>query len=103
VLSRSFDAPAHLWDPDTGRPVLSLEAHINHFHVAAFFPDSRLLALAYDDGTVRLWDVSDGTCLATFTEHTARVIHLVFSADGDTLCSTGDDGRFYIRRLRDVL
>lgn len=103
ILSRSQDSAAKLWDPYTGRHVLSLEAHIDWVEEASFSPDSRYIATGYTDGTVRLWKVEDGACLAILTEHTSCVHRLVFSANGEFLISIGVNGAVYIRHLHDIL
>ncbi|MEM9121182.1 MAG: hypothetical protein AAGD09_25390, partial [Cyanobacteria bacterium P01_F01_bin.56] len=46
---------------------------------------------ASEDGTVRLWQ-RDGTPLATLEGHTASVLDVRFSPDGQTLASASDDG-----------
>ncbi|KAI0718072.1 WD40-repeat-containing domain protein [Cerioporus squamosus] len=103
ILSTFPDAPAQLWDPHTGLPVLSLEGHINRVNAASFSPDGRYIATGYADGTVRLWNAQDGTCLAIFTEHAAAVTHFAFSPDGDIMCSAASDGTVQMRRLRALL
>lgn len=57
-------------------------------HTLAFSPDGATLAVAYDDGTVNLWNVSTRTNLTTF-RHGSDVQTVAFSPDGTTLASGG--------------
>ncbi len=57
----------------------------------AFSPDGTKLAAGTDTGEVRVWQVSDGTPLLTFSEHTDWVWGLAFSPDGTMLASGSSD------------
>ncbi|OHV37632.1 hypothetical protein CC117_16775 [Parafrankia colletiae] len=56
----------------------------------AFSPDATLLAGAYTDGSVRVWDTRTGDLYALLTGRDASAV--VFSADGSTLITTDHDG-----------
>jgi len=60
----------------------------------ALSKDGTKLASAGEDNAVRVWDVSDGTLLTTYTDHTGtlkRVYGAVFSPDSTRLASAGWD------------
>jgi WD40 repeat protein len=57
----------------------------------AFSPDSKALATAGRDRTVRLWDTQTGKELAVFKGHTAAAISAAFSPDGKLIASGGED------------
>ena len=57
------------------------------------------LAAAYADGAVRLWDLHNGTLLATLRAHTGPVNAVAFNASGSQLASGGQDGSVRIWNL----
>jgi WD40 repeat protein len=73
-------------------------AGVNH---CAFSADGRMLALACDDGAVRLWDCDDEHFIRTIHGHTGGVNTTAFSPDGTTLATAGQDGALVIRRISD--
>ncbi len=60
--------------------------------VLTFAPDGKIL-LTVDNNKIYLWDIDFGRELLTLSwGHTASIDKLVFSHDGKTLASTGEDG-----------
>jgi WD40 repeat protein len=57
----------------------------------AFSPDSKQLASASSDDTVRLWDSATGTALQTLEGHGDLVWSVAFSLDGKQLASASSD------------
>jgi len=62
----------------------------------AFSPDGKLLAAAYGDGYVRLWNPVTGQAvgspLQAYAGHVAAVTGVAFSPDGKLLASAAADG-----------
>ncbi|WP_170166398.1 WD40 repeat domain-containing protein [Lentzea atacamensis] len=54
--------------------------------------DGTTVAAAANDSLITLWQVADGTQVATLTGHTGPVNAVLFDADGD-LTSSGPDAR----------
>jgi len=62
-----------------------------------FSPDSQMLAVAYQDGTVKLWhhrnDPDQFNRIYTVQETGDRILNLGFSSDSQTIASASADGR----------
>lgn len=67
----------------------------------AFSPDGSLLAAAYGDGHLRLWNPSTGALLADLAAHTRPAAALAFSPDGRLLASGGLDGEIVFWAILD--
>ncbi|WTW90751.1 trypsin-like peptidase domain-containing protein [Streptomyces canus] len=103
LVTAGGDATARLWDTRTGATLHTLNGHKGRVNCAAFSPDGRTIASAGADGTVRLWNASTGKIRRTLTGHrevldsvtrepAKEVTAVVFSRDGNTLATSGDDG-----------
>jgi WD40 repeat protein len=57
----------------------------------AFSADGRILAIAYQDDVIRLWDTATGKLLGTCVGHKQGVRSVAFSPDGKTLATSSDD------------
>jgi WD40 repeat protein len=90
--------PVTVWEAATGRQLRTLtepgETEIGlGVSVIAFSPDSRVLATASSDATIKLWDIASGSLIQTLVGHTSAVSGLAFSPDGKMLASgTKEEG-----------
>lgn len=60
-----------------------------------------MLASASFDGTVRLWNIQDGTCIRVLSKHKDSVYSVSFSSSGEFLASGSLAGQLYIWSIRD--
>jgi WD40 repeat protein len=69
----------------------TLEGHSDSVSAVTFSPDSKLVASASNDHTVRLWDPVTGASLQTLDGHSDSVRAIAFSPDGKLVASASDD------------
>jgi WD40 repeat protein len=77
--------------PEANGLPATLDAHLAEVSATAFSPDSRILATASYDGTLKLWDTRTGKSLRTLSGHQNLVMSLAVSPDGNMLASGGND------------
>ncbi|KAG5665057.1 hypothetical protein KAF25_008791 [Fusarium avenaceum] len=68
-----------------------MEGHQEAVTAAVFSTDSSLIASASDDSTVRIWRVSDGTCIHKLVGHKETVYSVAFFPSGDMVVSGSPD------------
>jgi hypothetical protein len=78
-----------------------LRGHQGTVECLAVSPDGKLLASGGADWKVRLWELSSGALLQTFTGHAGAVLCLLFSGDGGVLLSGGEDCTVRLWKLPD--
>lgn len=81
-----------VWDWRSETYVLKQQGH--HFDVTttAFSPDGASVATGADDSKVKIYNVANGLCFATFNEHTMPVTGVQFMPSGHALCTASKDG-----------
>ncbi len=75
----------------SGKILHTLTGHTADVVATAFSPDSRRLATASFDRTVKLWDTQTGQNVFTLVGHTAGVLSVTFSPDGNLIVTGGID------------
>lgn len=73
-------------------PIAVLSGNAGPVWGVAFTPDGETLAMAIDDGTVKLWNVAEKRVRSTIKAHPGPVWGLSISHDGRLLATGGDDG-----------
>jgi serine/threonine protein kinase len=76
----------------TAEPAAVLSANSGVVWSVAFEPESNTVAMAVEDGSVRLWDWSQKAVQATLETHRGVVWSSQFFDDGQKIATAGDDG-----------
>lgn len=80
----------HLFDCTTGIE-RHLDGHRDFVSGLDFSPDGATLVTGSMDGTIKLWNTTNGLTIATLPGHMQETSGVVFSPDGRTLASLGRD------------
>jgi len=90
-----------LAEKDTSKfdPLLKIDAHKTYILKTLFSPDTKLLATASADHTIKLWSGKDFSLVKTLTGHQRWVWDCAFSADSAYLVSVSSD---QVARLWDL-
>jgi serine/threonine protein kinase len=89
-LPRWSNSPAAL--VSSAEPVAVLPANSGSVWAVSFDPKSDTVAMAVEDGSVRLWDWPKKSIQETIDAHRGTVWASRFSEDGAFLATAGDDG-----------
>ena len=73
-------------------PVAVLAANAGAVWSVSFDPADNTVAMAVEDGAVRLWDLPTKSIKATINAHRGNIWSSKFSPDGQLLATAGDDG-----------
>ena len=106
LLSASRDGTMEIWDVPSGTFRASVEGYRWLLTpTVCFSPCSRYVATAFgsEGKSVKLWRVSDGSPLATFTEHSSRITRIAFLPDGSMLWTASYDGIVFSHSLLDII
>ena len=67
---------------------MKLDGHSDEINMVAISTDSKLVASASEDKTLKLWSLSTGEQLLTLEGHQEAVTSIAFSRDGNRLAGS---------------
>ncbi|XP_056389510.1 transducin beta-like protein 3 [Hyla sarda] len=87
------DSTIKIWDVLKQYCTHNLKGSSGVVHLVQFHPDMARLQLFSSsmDYKIRIWDLKSSKCLCVLETHYSAVTSLCFSADGDTMISSGRD------------
>ena len=91
VVTAGKDGAAHLWDEQTGDPLIPPLRHEAEVRWADFDPEGRRIITASLDGTARIWFASTGEMATPPLKHQAPVAFAAFSGDGKYVITASED------------
>jgi transducin (beta)-like 1 len=112
LASCSDDCTAKVWEVDNDREeaMRDFKSHNQEIYTMKWSPTgggsanpdkSPLLATASFDGSIRLWNIHDGSCFRFLNRHKNSVYSVAFSPSGKYLASGALAGQLYIWNIYD--
>ena len=100
LISCSVDKTLCLWDLEAGERLKKFKGHSSFVNCCSSTRRGpQLFASGSDDGTVRVWDPRQKSCVKLFNS-TYQVTTVVFGEGGDQLFSGGIDNQVHLWDLR---
>ncbi|XP_068220700.1 notchless protein homolog 1 [Palaemon carinicauda] len=100
LVSGSDDFTLFLWEPSREKkPIERMTGHQQLVNDVKFSPDTRLIASASFDKSIRLWNGLNGKFIATFRGHVNGVYQIAWSADSRYLVSGSKDSTLKVWSL----
>lgn len=81
-----------VWEWQSEQYVMKQQGHANEMNCIAYSPDGQHIVSGGEDAKVKVWNVNNGFCFVTFSEHTSSVTAIEFSANKKFVVSASLDG-----------
>jgi eukaryotic-like serine/threonine-protein kinase len=79
--------PITIWDPKSGREILTLRGQLGAMDRVAWSPDSKRLVSSGRDGTAKVWDAETGDELLTIKGRAGQMLSVEWSPDGSRIAT----------------
>ena len=89
LLVSHQDRTACVWRLPDLVSVVVFKGHKRGIWSVEFSPVDQCVVTASGDKTIRIWAISDGSCLKTFEGHTSSVLRALFVTRGTQIVSCG--------------
>ncbi|XP_046966323.1 notchless protein homolog 1 [Vanessa cardui] len=101
LVSGSDDFTLFLWLPEKEkRPLARMTGHQQLINDVKFSPDTRIIASASFDKSVKLWESTTGKFITTLRGHVQAVYMVAWSADSRLLLSSSADSTLKVWNLK---
>jgi len=91
VITGDQAGAAIVWDVQTGREILKLDAHARWVVSAVFSRDGKRIVTGSFDKTSKVWDALSGRLILTFRGHKNGIGSAAFSPDGKRVLTASSD------------
>jgi len=100
LATAGLDDTVIIWNPQTGEEERRFPDLIG-VEALTFLPDGLSLAMAGPDSFVRIWNIENNSLIAELRGHTAPVLTIDVSTNGDLLATAGSDRTIRLWRAED--
>src|SRR5205814_255892 len=91
LAAAGADRTVRVWEPDTGKEVLTLRGHLGGVHSLAYTGDGRRLISVARDRVLRVWDAVASTNPRPVAAHKGALALFRFNGDGSRLVTLSHD------------
>lgn len=81
-----------VWEWQSEQYIMKQQGHSSEMNCIAYSPDGQYIVTGGEDAKVKVWNVNNGFCFVTFSEHSSAVTALEFSYNKKFVVSSSLDG-----------